>query len=68
MTFSDLKRLPPEHKLRTLPLADINAECCNNAAPMDEWRRVELHWEIARKCYNELPLSWQKYANWRAPV
>lgn len=64
-TYIDIKKLPESHKLRTTPLADLNAELRNNAALAEAWRPVELHWDIARKTYNELPLSWQKYAEWR---
>jgi hypothetical protein len=65
VTHIDLKKLPEAHPLRTTPLADINAELRNNAAPSEEWRRVEMHWDIARQTFNALPLSWKTYADWR---
>ena len=68
MNYANLKQLPSTHQLRTSPLADINAECRNNAAPTEEWRRIEGHFPHAGKCYNELPLSWIAYCDWRAPV
>jgi hypothetical protein len=65
VTHIDLKKLPEKHRLRTTPLADINAELRNNAAPDEIWRRVEMHWDIARMSFNTLPLSWKTYADWR---
>jgi hypothetical protein len=35
------------------------------SAPDEIWRRVEMHWDIARMSFNTLPLSWKTYADWR---
>lgn len=66
--FVDLSKLHPNHKLRRTPLAEIGAELRNNAALCEVWVKAELHRDVARKTYNELPLSWQRYADWRVPA
>lgn len=68
MNYLNLKSLPESHPLRSKPLSELNAELRNNAAPGDVWCSVSRVPAIQGKTYNQLPLSWKTYADWRIPA
>ncbi|HJV96658.1 MAG TPA: hypothetical protein VJ608_11505 [Albitalea sp.] len=50
-----LSDLPRGHELRTRPLRELQAECCNKLSK--QWRSVE-RWGIGAVSYDELGTSW----------
>ena len=50
-----LHELPPDHPLRTTPMADIKAECRNLQS--QTWRPVQ-RWLIGKVTYNQLRGPW----------
>ncbi len=64
----DLATLPPNHPMRTTPLAAIRAQYRNLHAAGEVWHEVQPHSGIAKSSYNDLRGTWLANNVWRAPT
>ena len=63
--YVDLCTLPVDHKLRTTPLKEIDAECRHRDMVM--WKSVKT-WNIGNASFNELATGWRAFYTFRAPT
>jgi hypothetical protein len=63
-----LSELPPEHRLRNTPLAQIRAEYqwVETKQP-EQWHRVTPSFTIAKNTFNNLGSTWTLSYRWRVP-
>lgn len=64
MSYVMLRDLPVDHKLRNVPLIEIEAEYLPSGSKV--WAKVMPAFNIAKRTYNELAECWTDNDLWRA--